>query len=767
MPAAIVRDTQRVVELLGRLRRAEERVRAATRPRRWTEHDWRIIFDDDRSSASPGSLLKQKMTEAKAARRESIRVEGQKKRLYTRNSVRKEVLPVSEEIIRDAEVYDIDATDLALFLKNWRDDLGQKAEVIVNRVAVRAEAELSRGGYMSTPKDRPIASEKSKYFVVKGTSTSLSDWGGILVPGMVISSNDIDRPGIEISNLIERGILRPAAAEEVKQFKKRYPISKTEERVQRTERRAYLEKLEERLANAKKLSAKAALCLELVKELRERQANLSHALMGESGGRVGHSEEETRAYHVQIHRRVQVLKVVYKAIKRAINKLAEPLMVAAEKLPDFPSTPLLYLLETWDMQFYLGTNPVFAGAEDFLKRLRLKLLSQEVENTPTAEGIWERAYAGFRRLGTRLYNVTDHNLIGGLILTAVIAGIGLVWAKAKGCSGIEGTGNAVNQQTSATLPVSPPKPPKFDPSAFSAVELSTTIDLTGWRSVSPQQMKARIKVSPSKERTVWKLRKTQVEAATFRVSVYTPGPAPEMIPDPRHRLIWTGKLYDDVQRGTDAFDRYEYHFDVSSEPVGEVFTIDYELIRWNTHQGKPDWWHGKVIEYPTEKLTFTFVFSKGRPSPSNALMLKDYQADEEMPLRLGKDYFVTRSDDGLIVTFSVPRPMYHFGYLYYYDWKDLGLQMPDANIEEWVSFPVSARVLEGIRQGQSPSYVRDVGWRLWNHYTSGRLKLPQRLIETAPNREVTKGYLFELYQDGKLTSLLPPGGIYGPFETDK
>jgi len=212
--------------------------------------------------------------------------------------------------------------------------------------------------------------------------------------------------------------------------------------------------------------------------------------------------------------------------------------------------------------------------------------------------------------------------------------------------------------------------PFYDPSAFAAVALSTTIDLTKWREVSPEQMKDQTKVSESREHTVWQLRKTQVAAKFFRVTVFTPGLEPDLIPDPKHRLVWHGKVDYDVRPGTNRFDKYVYDFDVSNESVGKVFALDYEMIRWNTHQGKPHWWHGKVIDYPTELLMFAFVFPSSRPSPSNALTLKDYDSVKETHLSEGKDYLVERSSDALTVTFTVRNPKYHFGYLYYFDWQD-------------------------------------------------------------------------------------------------
>jgi hypothetical protein len=98
--------------------------------------------------------------------------------------------------------------------------------------------------------------------------------------------------------------------------------------------------------------------------------------------------------------------------------------------------------------------------------------------------------------------------------------------------------------------------------------------------------------------------------------------------------------------------------------------IDYRMTRWNTHQGKPHWWHAKVIDHPTERLLYSFVFAKSRPSSSDSLIIKDYGAVTETELVLGKDYLVSRSEDGLTVKFDVPHPRYSFGYIYRYAWND-------------------------------------------------------------------------------------------------
>lgn len=235
----------------------------------------------------------------------------------------------------------------------------------------------------------------------------------------------------------------------------------------------------------------------------------------------------------------------------------------------------------------------------------------------------------------------------GVVITASLVGLSVLWKQ-------------IDERET--------EPPQFDKSAFAVSQLTTEIDLTSWVPVSPEQMRGKIKVSQSKEHTIWKLRKTQVTAHTFRVTIYTPGLAPDIVPDPRHRLLWSGEVPYEAPPGTDRFPRYDYYFDVSNEVVGEEFTLDYRMIRWNTHQGKPHWWHGKVIDFPTEELVYRLSFPSWRPSLSRDLWLKDYENNKEVLLTEGVDYVA--SHDGNSVTFSIKRPKYHFGYIYHFAWSD-------------------------------------------------------------------------------------------------
>jgi len=79
-----------------------------------------------------------------------------------------------------------------------------------------------------------------------------------------------------------------------------------------------------------------------------------------------------------------------------------------------------------------------------------------------------------------------------------------------------------------------------------------------------------------------------------------------------------------------------------------------------------------------------------------------------------------------------------------------------------VGFPITPVLAARISQGTSASYIRDVGYRLWTMFQNGQLKLPQHLIDAAPHSEITKGYLADLYCDGRLKEVLPNNSIYPP-----
>jgi hypothetical protein len=137
--------------------------------------------------------------------------------------------------------------------------------------------------------------------------------------------------------------------------------------------------IEARIANAYKLSDKAALCLELIEAFEQADSAVRYANRTEHGVLMGKTEAECKAYYAERNRKIREAKAPADLLRKYIAALAEPLMAAGERFPDFPSTPLRQFMELWNADYSLFITNAYP-AKEYLKRLRLKLQNQEAEN---------------------------------------------------------------------------------------------------------------------------------------------------------------------------------------------------------------------------------------------------------------------------------------------------------------------------------------------------------------------------------------------------
>jgi hypothetical protein len=256
-----------------------------------------------------------------------------------------------------------------------RDDTGRFVEKGPGKE--RSKAKPNPTGNVTTVLYGPP--DEEKYIVIKG-STSFAKWGTLVVEGHVFSRSEIDRPGIDLDYLLKQGVIRPATKEEVEDFDKKFPKEDNSAALA-----GFTAQLELRYSKAKTLPEKAALCLEFVKELGSLEAQVK-AVFNRTGELIGYREEDILRYHVLKGREISRLVAPCEKIREYIKRLAEPLMIAAEGLndPSFASTPLQNMLDHWDQQYHNQPNPTFYPAEEYLKRLRLKLLSRG--NPPEGAG---------------------------------------------------------------------------------------------------------------------------------------------------------------------------------------------------------------------------------------------------------------------------------------------------------------------------------------------------------------------------------------------
>ena len=112
----------------------------------------------------------------------------------------------------------------------------------------------------------------------------------------------------DLNELQRRNVIRVATAEEVAAYQHRFPVMPGEEAGIRKKVAALRHRLDEQLSKASKLSDKAALCRELLKELQSVDAELNKARGSQFGAVQGYTEEQTVAHYVLQNRQIVALK---------------------------------------------------------------------------------------------------------------------------------------------------------------------------------------------------------------------------------------------------------------------------------------------------------------------------------------------------------------------------------------------------------------------------------------------------------------------------
>jgi hypothetical protein len=222
-------------------------------------------------------------------------------------------------------------------------------------------------------------------------------WRGCAFAGMVVPRAALEYPGVEIERLLKLNAIFPATLAELADYERAYgnpdQVVKNRER-QFTELR---NELRRRLRGARKDSARAKLLSDFIGEWSDVENQCRMRWSGEFGLLMGKSQEQVRRYWIDKESDLRTLGGKEDIYREQIEKLAEPLLIAAAGL-SIDITPLHDFLASMSHQWN-GLNPKEREAQAWLQPLRYKLLHGEKKNLP----IYLRIAAAFWRQGWKIF----------------------------------------------------------------------------------------------------------------------------------------------------------------------------------------------------------------------------------------------------------------------------------------------------------------------------------------------------------------------------
>jgi serine/threonine protein kinase len=165
-------------------------------------------------------------------------------------------------------------------------------------------------------------------------------------------------------------------------------------------------------------------------------------------------------------------------------------------------------------------------------------------------------------------------------------------------------------------------------SGVRVVERSSTLDLTGWKKTTAQDIASGRRASRGLSLTSFVLRKT-VPGAKYFIHTASSGSAA----DPS---IWCDshpfRVVQAEAQPSSGVRQWNVLVDISNEPDDRPFTVDLIVTFWNGFQQKSDWWGGFRVLHATEKASYRIIFPPGMPAGDVRFRYKDITASQTIPL---------------------------------------------------------------------------------------------------------------------------------------
>jgi hypothetical protein len=198
-------------------------------------------------------------------------------------------------------------------------------------------------------------------------------------------------------------------------------------------------------------------------------------------------------------------------------------------------------------------------------------------------------------------------------------------------------------------------------------ERRTTLDLSGWKSVSEDDVARSIKRSRAVSRNHFVIERLEPEQGVFVHRMGTSSPIePEVHCD-------KCKVEQVIKAVAPAPKEWDIIFDISREPVGPLIDIDFSVDFWNAFDSPDQWWGGFRILYATERAIFRVEFPKEhRPAGKTVTFgyIKANTRRRELLQPNAEDANVQSNPDGTVssVMWTVQNPQPDRSYRVFWSW---------------------------------------------------------------------------------------------------
>jgi hypothetical protein len=195
----------------------------------------------------------------------------------------------------------------------------------------------------------------------------------------------------------------------------------------------------------------------------------------------------------------------------------------------------------------------------------------------------------------------------------------------------------------------------------------TTVDLSGWRETTAEQIARREKISSALSHDRYVVVRTQHQARNY---VHVVGTSSNIKPDIvcTHCTI-TPRIRDDGSRAPNEF---RVAFDISNLKLEDETTIEYHTTFWNAFQTPDQLWAGIRISNQTETATFSIIFPAIKHPTADKI--KYLYHDTKDHLLSGQNVTLDYDDQGRVSRLSwvMTNPTTDRSYRVYWDWSDAG-----------------------------------------------------------------------------------------------
>jgi hypothetical protein len=194
----------------------------------------------------------------------------------------------------------------------------------------------------------------------------------------------------------------------------------------------------------------------------------------------------------------------------------------------------------------------------------------------------------------------------------------------------------------------------------------TTLDLTGWRETTAEQIAKGEKISSALASDKYVVIRTQMQARNY---VHLVGTSSNIPPDIMcARCTISARYRDDGSRAPNEF---KVTFDISNLKLEDETVIEYQTRYWNAFQTPDQLWAGIRISNQTETATFTIIFPAAKKPTADKIKYL-YHDTKDHPLDTGQNVTFEYDAQGRVsrLVWTIAHPTTDRSYRVFWDWND-------------------------------------------------------------------------------------------------